>query len=100
MSGSGSDERQILIPFDRRECLTLRQAAEIAGKSETTMRGWCEESGLGRRIGGGVWSVSKVALAMHLDGNLKALREYHSGNRSDPRVVSYFEREGLRCLLK
>jgi hypothetical protein len=56
--------------------------------------------GLGRRIGGGTWSVSKVALAMHLDGDLKALRAYHAGNRNAPRVVSYFEREGLRFLLK
>jgi hypothetical protein len=42
----------------------LKQAADVAGKSESTMRAWAEEHGLGRRIGGGVWSVSRVALAM------------------------------------
>jgi hypothetical protein len=82
------------------ECLSLTQAADIAGKSPSTMCGWCEEHGLGRRIGGGVWSVSKVAFAMHLDGDTKALRAFHAGNRDDPRVVSYFEREGLGFLLK
>ena len=56
--------RQILSPFDKRECISLKQAADVAGKSESTMRGWAEEHGLGRRIGGGTWSISRVALAM------------------------------------
>jgi hypothetical protein len=48
-----TEERQILCPFDKRECITLKQAADIAGKSESTLRGWCEQHGLGRRVGGG-----------------------------------------------
>jgi hypothetical protein len=99
MSEADTDDRKILSPFDKRECLTLRQAAAIAGKSGSTLRVWCEGYGLGRRVGGGTWCVSKVALAMHLDGNRKALRAYHAGNRSDPNVVYYFEREGLGVLL-
>jgi hypothetical protein len=67
-------DRKMLTPFDRRECLSLKDAADIAGKSESTMRGWCEQHGLGRRVGGGTWSVSKVALAMFLDGDEKALQ--------------------------
>jgi hypothetical protein len=89
-------DRKILSPFDIRECICLKDAAVIAGKSESTLRGWCEEHGLGRRVGGGTWSVSRVALMMFLDGDQKALRAYHAGNRTDPRVVSYFERAGLR----
>lgn len=89
------DERKILSPFDRRECLSLKEAAGIAGKSESTMRGWCEEHGLGRRVGGGTWSVSKVALAMFLDGDAKALRAYHAGDRSNEPVSVYFRRLGL-----
>jgi hypothetical protein len=85
-------ERQILCPFDKRECISLKQAAEIAGKSESTMRGWCEVHGLGRRVGGGTWSVSKVALAMFLDGDEVALRAYHAGDRSHELVTPYFER--------
>jgi hypothetical protein len=99
MSSSTMNERLILSPFDLREVLTLKQAAAVAGKSESTMRVWSESVGLGRRVGGGTWCVSKIALAMHLDGNRKALRAYHAGNRSDPNVVYYFEREGLGALL-
>ncbi len=84
------DDRKILSPFDKRECLSLKEAADIAGKSESTMRAWCEKHGLGRRIGGGTWSVSKVALAMFLDGDLKALRAYHAGDRSSLIVKPYF----------
>ena len=29
---------QVLIPFDKREAMTLRAAAELAGKSEGTVR--------------------------------------------------------------
>jgi hypothetical protein len=87
-----ADERQILCPFDKRECLSLKEAAGIAGKSESTMRGWCEQHGLGRRVGGGTWSVSKVALAMFLDGDTMALKAYHAGDRASDLVAPYFER--------
>jgi hypothetical protein len=87
-----SEERQILSPFNKRESISLKQAADIAGISESALRGWCEQHGLGRRVGGGTWSVSKVALAMFLDGDLKALRAYHVGDRSSELVVHYFRR--------
>jgi hypothetical protein len=61
------------------------------------MRGWVEAHGLGRRIGGGTWSVSRVALAMFLDGDERALRAYHGGDRSSDLVMVYFQRSG--CLL-
>jgi hypothetical protein len=94
------EDRKILSPFDRRECISLRQAAVRAGKSESTMRGWCEQHGLGRRVGGGTWLVSKVALAMWLDGDRRALKAYHTGDRSDPTVIAYFQREGLGDLVR
>src|SRR5260370_37277240 len=62
-------------------------------KSPSTMRGWCEEHGLGRRVGGGTWMVSKVALAVFLDDDLRGLRPYHAGNQADPRRISYFLKE-------
>jgi hypothetical protein len=86
------DERQILCPFDKRECISLKQAADIAGKSASTMRGWCDQHGLGRRVGGGTWSVSKVALAIFLDGDTVALKAYHAGDRASDLVAPYFER--------
>jgi hypothetical protein len=88
------DDRKILAPFDKRECISLKEAAGIAGKSESTMRAWVEEHGLGRRIGGGTWSVSRVALAMFLDGDDRALRAYHAGDRSSEIVMGYYERSG------
>jgi hypothetical protein len=97
MSVTTTDERKILSPFDKRECISLKEAADIAGRSESTMRNWCDEYGLGRRIGGGPWSVSRVALAMHLDGDRKALRAYHAGDRTSDLVAPYFERAGLRA---
>jgi hypothetical protein len=63
------------------------------------MRGWCDEHGLGRRVGGGTWMVSEIALAMFLDGDLKALKAYHAGDRSDPSVIAYFEKAGLGDLV-
>jgi hypothetical protein len=56
------------------------------------MRAWVEEHGLGRRIGGGTWSVSRVALAMFLDGDDRALRAYHAGDRNSELVMVYFQR--------
>jgi hypothetical protein len=92
---AGWGDRRILQPFDRRECLSLKQAADIAGKSESTIRNWCDVHGVGGRIGGGTWSVSRVALAMFLDGDQKALRAYHGGDRTSAVVAGYFVRAGL-----
>jgi hypothetical protein len=89
------DDRKILVPFDKRECISLKEAAGIAGKSESTMRAWVEEHGLGRRIGGGTWSISRIALAMFLDGDHKALRAYLAGDRTGETVARYFVRAGL-----
>ena len=60
---------QVLVPFDKREAMTLRQAAELAGKSEGTVRTWCERFNIGRRVAGGPWAVSRVAIAMLLDAD-------------------------------
>ena len=92
---------RILKPFDAREAVPLPiAAAKIARKSERTLRNWCVEHGLGRRIGGR-WSVSRVALAMYLDGNESALAEYHCGARAHSETVAvYYRRLGFDDLLK
>jgi hypothetical protein len=81
-----------LIPFDKSEGMTLTEAAGVAGKSPGTIRNWCVQHDLGRRVGGGTWVVSKIALAMFLDGDTRALRAYHAGDRSSELVASYFQR--------
>src|SRR3954462_15864746 len=97
---SGTSQPQVLIPFDRRESMTLRDAAKLAGRSEGTLRTWCQQHDIGRRVAGGPWCVSRVALAMLLDGNANALAAYLAGERHGPLVAPYFERLGLGALLK
>ena len=80
----------VLVPYDRREAMSLREAAKIAGRCESTVRGWCGMFDLGRRIGNGPWQVSRVALAMFLDGADSALRAYLAGDRTGPLVEPYF----------
>jgi hypothetical protein len=87
---------QVLVPFDKREGVSLEAAAVVAGKSAGTIRNWCIQHSIGRRVGGGVWVVSKVALAMHLDGDEVALSAYLAGDRESVFVVSYFAKFGLK----
>ncbi len=91
---------RVLVPFDKREGMTLAQAADKAGKSESTLRNWCVDYAIGRRVGGGVWTVSRVALAMHLDGDRSALAAYLNGDRSGDSVTAYFLRFHLGALIK
>lgn len=92
------DEPQVLIPFDKREAITLRIAAEIADRSQSTVRTWCQNQFIGRRIVGGPWQVSRPALLMLLDGNRKALKAYLEGDRESELVIAYFRRAGVRPL--
>jgi hypothetical protein len=95
-TGEGSKplELQILRPFNRSEVLSIAEAAHLAGRSERTIRDWCLLHDLGRRIGGR-WAVSKVALAMWLDGNKEALGTYLAGDRRSLAVIGYFARVGV-----
>lgn len=88
-----------LVPFDRREGFSLKQAAELAGKSETTIRTWCQRDGIGRRVAGGAWVVSRVALRMLLDGDEAGLGAYLGGDRTTELVVRYYRRLGLDAVL-
>ena len=83
-------EPQVLRPFHRSEAITIAEAARIAGRSVRTLRDWCLRHDVGRRIGG-QWAVSKVALAMWLDGERSALRAYLAGDRCSESVIRYYE---------
>ena len=91
-----------LIPFDRREGMTVAAAAKRSGYVARTIRTWCEARDIGRHVGspGAPWTVSRVALAMLLDGDEAALAFYLAGDRSSPAVVHYYEREGLGGLIR
>jgi len=84
-------EPQVLRPFHRDEVLSIAGAAIEADRSQRTVRDWCLLHDLGRRIGGR-WAVSKVALAMWLDGDSEALAAYLRGDRQSPIVLAYFTR--------
>lgn len=83
---------KVLVPYDAREALSVRQAAKIAGRSESTVRTWCELYGIGRHVVGGPWQISRAALQMLLDGDEAALRDYHEGDRAGARVAPYLAR--------
>ncbi len=89
------DDLHILRPFDRREAITLRTAAGIAGRSESTLRSWCQNDFIGRRVAGGPWQVSRPALLMLLDGDQKALQAYLAGDRESEAVLAYFRRASI-----
>jgi hypothetical protein len=98
--GIGEERPKVLVPFDRREAISLRKAKEIAGKSESTIRSWCANHDIGRRVGNGPWQVSRVALAMLLDGDGAALRAYLAGDRTGHLVAEYFARAGLAAVIE
>jgi hypothetical protein len=85
---------QVLIPWNAREAICVTEAAKIAGCSLVTVRTWASLHGLGRRVGGR-WMLSRVALAMYLDGDTRALAAYLQGDRESELVVGYFARYGL-----
>ena len=99
-AGGRDQAPHCLIPFDRREGCQIEEAAKIAGKSVRTMRNWAEQHHLARRVGGGTWVFSRVALQMFLDGNVVALRAYLAGDRFSPVIVSYYESTGLTDLIR
>jgi hypothetical protein len=89
---------KVLVPFIPGEGMKIHHAAKFASVGASTMRSWCALYGLGRRIGR-PWTVSRVALQMHLDADTKALKAYHSGDRTSEIVVAYYRRLGLDHLL-
>lgn len=94
----GLGDSRCLIPFDRREGMTTAEAAEQANRTERTIRMWCRDHDIGRRVAGGPWLVSRIALAMFLNGDSPALSAYLAGDRRSSSVWPYFAAEGLEEL--
>ena len=90
------EEPQVLRPFHRSEALSIAEAARLAGRSVRTVREWCARVDIGRRVSG-QWAVSRVALAMFLDGERDALAAYLHGDRTSRTVMTYFERCGVHA---
>jgi hypothetical protein len=92
--------RNVLVPFDPREAMTTGAAAKIAGRDAHTIRNWCIESGIGRRVAGGPWAISRPLFFMFIEGRRRELAEYFDGLPLSQVHVEYFERFGLGDLLK
>jgi hypothetical protein len=92
------DEPQVLRPYHPSEAATVPEAATYARRSVRTVRWWCEEHHLGRRIGG-AWFVSRVALQAFLEGDHEALRLYLQGDRTSPAVTRIYRDLGLGHLV-
>jgi hypothetical protein len=90
-----NDRRHVLVPYNPLEALSVKEAAARAGCSCSTVRNWCERFEIARRIAGGNWQVSRVALQMLLEEDREALAAYNAGERELPRVAAYFKRFGL-----
>jgi hypothetical protein len=84
----------ILHPYDPAEAISITVAAERAGKCGRTVRNWCADHQIGRRIAG-QWAVSAVALDMLLAGDHEGLQAYLAGDRSADRIVSYYRRRSI-----
>lgn len=83
---------QVLIPWDRDEAISVGEAAHYARKSPGTIRDWCRTRHIGRRVAGGAWMVSHVALSMLLNDDDGALAAYLAGERKSDQVGRYFDR--------
>jgi hypothetical protein len=94
-----SGDSRCLIPFDRREGMTTAEAAEQANRTERTIRMWCRDHDIGRRVAGGPWLVSRVALSMLLNDDLPTLRRYLSGDRASPAITARYVEAGLGDLV-
>jgi hypothetical protein len=86
------DRTSVLVPYNPLEALTVKKAAELAGKSPSTLRTWCEKHRISRKIAEGNWQVSWIALQMLLESNEEALTAYNTGDRTSPRVADYLKR--------
>lgn len=84
----------MLMPLLPGEGISVHEAAQAAETPERTMRAWCADHRIGRKVAG-QWRVSRVALMMLLAGDREALSTYCDGDRSDPKVVGYFARAGM-----
>jgi hypothetical protein len=84
----------VLVPFDLQEAISTNTAAEKSGCKIRTIRYWCENDGIGRKVGGRL-RISKVALQMKLEGDHEALALYQTGDRKHSRVVTHFKRLGI-----
>lgn len=83
----------VLRPFNPVEAISTTEAARRAGVSDRTIRNWCLDHGIGRKVGGH-HRVSLPALDMLVESDTGALADYQAGIRG-ARVRTYFDRHNI-----
>lgn len=91
------DTRQenVLTPLHWPEAISTSDAADWAKVAVTTIRAWVYTHGLGRHVGTNTLYVSKPLLIAFLENDREAMRLYHQGKRTTPRIAQYFQRCGI-----
>lgn len=73
--GSSAAARAQLAAAEKRELVTVLQAARLLGKSRDTLYRWLTEGKLAGRKVGGRWLVYRDAVEKHWDSGLVEPRE-------------------------
>src|SRR5262249_15557875 len=89
----GEECSKVLL-YNPAEMISIREAADRSGKSARTVRNWCLDHQIGRRIGK-QWAVSAPALDMFLANDVAGLQDYLAGDRTSERVASYFRARSI-----
>lgn len=70
--------------------LSLKQAADIAGKTPETVANYCKRYGIGRQLHSKApWAVDPLGLAIVIAGDRDALWAYQEGARDGPLLKPY-----------
>jgi hypothetical protein len=78
------------------EVITLKEAVFQTGKSEATIRRLCRRHGLARQTSRcAPLEISHVGLEMALHGDMAALEQLRTDQRTVPEVRRYFDFLGL-----
>ena len=90
----GESAPPIPVPLRDDETINVKAAALIANVSPDTVGRWCRVFGIGRQPSpGSNWRVSRPALRMVAACDDAALDAFRTGDRSNPLVVRYLDRE-------
>lgn len=82
--------------FGIEEAIPLKAAANIAGKTDETIRRWCVKYGIGRQAGPNApIEVSIIGLMMVIHGEFDTLELLRAGDRQHPAVKRFLNFVGL-----
>ena len=83
-----------LVPFRLDLVMSLADASERSGRAINTVRTWCAQHHLGRKVGG-TWHIDAIAFELYVDGRFDALERYLNGDRAHPEIVDAFTSLGV-----